>query len=67
MLLPVTGYLADHYGRKHSASMAFALLSAGLLLLPFASAYSSLCVVAIICGLGFGLSSGSVLRIEGLC
>ena len=58
MLFPVAGHLMDNYGRKYSAVSCLAIMSFGVILVPFTASFSSLLVVAAIAGAGNGMGSG---------
>jgi MFS family permease len=64
MFIPV-GYVMDKYGRKRTGIPAFLILSAGLLLLPTADTFTTLCIVSMVCGFGNGLSNGLNLTLGG--
>lgn len=58
LLFPVAGYLMDSHGRRHSAFLCMALLSAGLLAASFTTTLTGLCIAALATGVGNGLGSG---------
>lgn len=57
------GWIVDRRGRKWSAVPSLALFAVGLGLLPFATGFASLAVIACLLGLANGLGTGIVMII----
>lgn len=57
------GWLVDRHGRKWSAVPSLTLFSLSLLMLPFATGFGSLLLVACVLGLANGLGTGIVMII----
>ncbi|MDP9363704.1 MAG: MFS transporter, partial [Chloroflexota bacterium] len=62
MFLPA-GMLMDRFGRKVAAVPSFALMAAGVALVPLASGYPGLLAAAALIGLGNGLGSGTMMTL----
>ena len=57
-MFPLAGYLMDNYGRRYAAIACLALLALGLLAVPQSAGFYTLCLAAMLAGLGNGLGSG---------
>lgn len=62
MFMPA-GFLMDRFGRKVASVPSFAVMGAGVALIPFAGDFGSLLVAAIVIGLGNGLGSGAMMTL----
>lgn len=62
MFIPA-GFLMDRFGRKVAAVPSFAIMAAGVALIPFASSSEGLLVAAMIIGFGNGLGSGTMMTL----
>lgn len=63
VMFPIAGLLMDNWGRKWSIVPSFTLQGLGMALVPFASGYISLMIVASIIGIANGLSSGTMMTL----
>ncbi|MEZ4522538.1 MAG: MFS transporter [Thermomicrobiales bacterium] len=57
------GYIMDRFGRKFTSVPSFAVMSIGLVLIPFTGGYFSLLLVSLVIGLGNGLGSGAMMTL----
>ncbi len=62
MFVPA-GQLMDRFGRKTAAVPSFAVMAAGVALIPLASSFSGLLFATAIIGLGNGLGSGTMMTL----
>jgi MFS family permease len=62
MFLPA-GILMDRWGRKVASVPSFAIMSVGVVLIPFTSTYAELMFATCIIGLGNGIGSGSMMTL----
>jgi MFS family permease len=58
VMFPLAGYMMDNWGRKHAAVACMSVLSLGLLLVPWSTTFTTLCLFAVLTGIGNGLGSG---------
>ncbi len=63
ILFVPAGYLMDHFGRKVAAVPSFAVMAAGMVLIPFTTGYLTLMAAAMLIGLGNGLGSGTMMTL----
>lgn len=63
MLFIPAGYLMDHFGRKVAAVPSFAVMAAGMVLIPFTTSYLTLMGAAVLIGFGNGLGSGTMMTL----
>ncbi|MEZ4624477.1 MAG: MFS transporter [Thermomicrobiales bacterium] len=62
MFVPA-GFLMDRFGRKTASVPCFAIMAIGMALIPLATGFWGLLVVASIIGVGNGLGSGSMMTL----
>lgn len=62
MFVPA-GFLMDRFGRKVASVPSFAVMGAGVALIPFATDFGSLLLAALVIGLGNGLGSGAMMTL----
>lgn len=62
-LFPVAGWIMDRYGRKFAIVPSIILQTIGMGLLPFVSSAEELTAVAILLGLGNGISAGTMMTL----
>ena len=62
LFLPA-GFLMDRFGRKVAAVPSFAVMAAGMALIPFTSSYLLLMAAAMLIGFGNGLGSGTMMTL----
>lgn len=58
VMFPLAGYMTDNWGRKHTAVACMSVLSFALLLIPWSATFTTLCLFAVLAGVGNGLGSG---------
>lgn len=58
VMFPLAGYMMDNWGRKHAAVACMSVLSLALLLIPWSTTFTALCLFAVLAGIGNGLGSG---------
>lgn len=63
MMFYPTGLILDHLGRKYAAVPCMLLLAASLALMPSASDFQGLLLVALLAGLGNGFGTGIVMTL----
>lgn len=63
LLFYLGGSLMDRYGRRHVAVPALLVMGAGFAVLPLASSAGAIAGVAVLLGLGNGISSGVVMTL----
>ena len=62
MFVPA-GFLMDRFGRKTASVPCFAIMAIGMALIPLATGFWGLLIVASIIGVGNGLGSGSMMTL----
>lgn len=62
MFVPA-GILMDRYGRKFASVPSFAVMAAGIGLIPVVGSFAGLMAIGVVIGLGNGLGSGSMMTL----
>jgi MFS family permease len=62
MFIPA-GMLMDRFGRKTAAVPSFAIMTAGVALIPLADSFAGLMLAGAVIGLGNGLGSGTMMTL----
>lgn len=63
LLFMPAGWLMDRFGRKVASVPSFAIMAAGMLLIPFAHGFVGLLAAASVIGFGNGIGSGSMMTL----
>lgn len=64
LLFPAAGWIMDRFGRLYAIVPSFAIMSAGLAVLPFADTFTGLSLAALLIGFGNGIGSGTMLTVS---
>lgn len=64
MLVPVSGYIMDRFGRLAAIVPSFTLLGVGLVQLAAADGYGSILAAAVVIGIGNGLGAGTMMTLS---
>ena len=57
-MFPLAGFMMDNWGRKYAGASCLGLMSLGLALIPLSTSFTTLCLLAMLTGIGNGLGSG---------
>jgi MFS family permease len=57
------GIIMDRWGRKAAAVPSFAIMGAGMLMIPLTGSYVSLMIVGMVIGFGQGIGSGTMMTL----
>ena len=57
-MFPLAGYMMDNWGRKHAAVSCMGVIALALVMLPWANSFLTLCLFAVLAGVGNGLGAG---------